>query len=329
MNIKILAVTLLLSCFSSVSLADDWQNFKDDIAVKLHQKGLDASIFVEAMEGVREPDMQVKKKLVKQPESTFTFTDYRGRMVSSIRIRDGQTHLRNYADLFGTTEEKYDVSRYVITSLWGIESIFGKKQGQFKIIPSLATLAYQSHRKDFFRRELINAVKIVDEGHINLDQFTGSWAGAMGQCQFMPSSFYLFAADGNGDGKHDIWNDEADVFASTANYLRKSGWRSDMNWGEAVTLTKILPKLELSDRGLSDRKPLSEWYAMGIAHKYLPPEKWRHSNRMARLFMPHGPSQRSYLVYENFDVIMKWNRSSYFAFSVLNLADKLQGKRDL
>lgn len=327
---KILAILVGFST-SSIAMAKEekWQNFLQGVQFELEAKGMDASSFTKAMEGVAAPDVKVGKKLKKQPESVFTFESYRTRMVNANRIKTGQSKLKKYADNFAATEEKYDVSRYVVTSLWGIESVFGAKQGNFKIIPSLATLAYNSHRKDFFRKELINAVKIVNEGHISLDKFTGSWAGAMGQCQFMPSSFYRFGADGNADGKIDIWQEEADVFASASNYLRMSGWRSDMNWGEAVTLTKYLPKIKLSERGLSDPKPLSDWYAMGIAHKYMPPKKWRQETRMARLFMPDGPSERSYLVYENFDVIMKWNRSSYFAFSVLNLADRLAGKKDL
>lgn len=329
---SIVKKALLLSAFSMIStpsIAESWSDFLTGVEAELVQKGMDASIFNTAMEGVKAPNPKVHKKLKKQPESTFTFADYRGRMVSETRIRNGKERIQTFGADLRNTQGKYGIPLEVIVSLWGIESVFGKKQGTFKIIPSLATLAYQSHRKEFFRKELIRAVQIVEEGHIELVNLTGSWAGAMGQCQFMPSSFFTFAADGNGDGRKDIWQTEQDVFASAANYLMKSGWKPGMNWGEAVTLSKILPKIKLSERGLSDPKPLSEWYAMGILHKRVPAKEHRGGGRMARLFMPDGPSGRSYLVYENFDVIMKWNRSSYFAFSVLNLADRLAGRGDL
>ena len=326
---KIALFSITFSILSHSAVADDWQDFLSGVEDELMQNNLDPAIFKKGMVGVKAPDSEVKTRLKTQPESTYTFADYRGRMVSDTRVKTGKEKLAEFSSVFDDVEAKYGVPRYVIVSLWGIESVFGTKQGNFGIIPSLATLAYQSHRKDFFRDELIKSVRIVAEGHIELENLTGSWAGAMGQCQFMPSSFFLFAQDGNGDGRKDIWQTEADVFASASNYLAKSGWQKDMNWGEAVTLTKFLPKLELSERGLSELKPLSEWYKMGIAHKRTPKKGQGDANRMARLFMPDGPSQRVYLVYENFEVIMKWNRSSYFAFSVLNLADRLAGKADL
>jgi membrane-bound lytic murein transglycosylase B len=321
--------TVLFMGAHAIAYSETFDEFLKSVRQDLVKENVDATIFDRAMEGVEAPNKKVYEKLKKQPESIYTFTKYLNRLASDLRISNGMKNKELHkADLL-RLEKEYDLPKEVILSLWGVESAYGKLQGNFKIIPSLASLAYESHRRDFFRRELIKAVKIVDDGHIGLDNLTGSWAGAMGQCQFMPSSFYSFAADGNGDGRKDIWQTEADVFASTANYITKSGWKNDMPWGEAVTLTQILPQVKLSSRGLSKPKPLSYWYEIGVAHKIKNKGAKLDDDAQARLFMPDGPSKRAYLVYHNFDVIMKWNRSSYFAFSVLTLADQLAGKERL
>lgn len=327
---KFLKVGIFSTCMllgsTSLTLAESFDAFLDDVRTELQSKKIDVSIFNKAMVGVEAPNKKVHKKLKTQPESVYTFSSYLNRLASDIRIQSGLKKKELHADVLNRIEKKYDFPKEVMLALWGVESAYGELPGNFKIIPSLATLAYESHRRDFFRSELIKAVQIVHDGHIDLEHLTGSWAGAMGQCQFMPSSFYSYAADGNGDGRKDIWQTEADVFASTSNYLKKSGWKNDMPWGEAITLTKILPKIELSQRGLSEPKPLKEWYKMGVAHKTSKNKKHLTDETEARLFMPDGPSKRAYLVYHNFDVIMRWNRSSYFAFSVLTLADQIAGK---
>ena len=329
MNKYILSLSVF--CMASVSVsAETYDQFLAGVRTELGQKNMDISIFDAAMDGHKSPNEKVFKKLKKQPESTFTFMGYYNRLVSSVRVATGKNKLEKHSVELKEISAQYNFPVETMLALWGIESAYGKLQGDFKIIPSLADLAYKSHRKDFFRSELIKAVGIVQDGHIDLANLKGSWAGAMGQCQFMPSSFYRFAADGNGDGRKDIWNTEADVFASTANYLTKSGWVYNKNWGEAVTLTKILPKIKLSENGLSEKKTMAEWYAMGVAHKDVRLQKrYASDERIARLFIPQGPSKRAYLVYENFDVIMKWNRSSYFAFSVLSLADRIAGREAL
>lgn len=319
-------LSTVLTFSNQSAFAETFEAFLNDVRSDLKTKDIDVEIFNKAMKGVKAPDKKVDKKLKNQPESKFTFASYLNRLASDIRIKNGLAKKEKHAETLNRIEDEYNLPKEVMLALWGIESAYGELTGGFKIIPSLATLAYDSHRRDFFRSELIKAVKIVDDGHIDLEHLTGSWAGAMGQCQFMPSSFYRFAADGNGDGKKDIWQTEADVFASTANYITKSGWDNNMPWGEAVTLTKILPKIKISSRGLSEVKTLSEWYKLGVAHKTSKNKPKLNGRTKARLFMPDGPSKRSYLVYDNFDVIMKWNYSSYFAFSVLTLADELAGK---
>lgn len=324
-----LLTSILFLGSHNITYAESFDVFLKDVRADIVKEGIDATIFDRAMVGVEAPIKKVNEKLKKQPESVFTFTKYLNRLASDLRIKNGMKKKElHQADLL-RIEKEYDLPQEVMLSLWGVESAYGALTGNFKIIPSLASLAYDSHRREFFRKELIKAVKIVNEGHIGLDDLTGSWAGAMGQCQFMPSSFFNFAADGNGDGRKDIWQTEADVFASTANYITKSGWKNDVPWGEAVTLTKILPHIKLSSRGLSGIKPLSYWHEIGVAHKTKNKGATLDKSTKTRLFMPDGPSKRAYLVYNNFDVIMRWNRSSYFAFSVLTLADQLAGKERL
>ena len=320
--------TLLLLIFllPTTVHAETWEAFLADIRAEIAGKGLDVTLFDDAMVGVKEPIKKTKKKLKSQPEVTYTFKRYYQNLVNTRRVLQGKKEHAEHAACLADVEAKYGVPSEVLVSLWGIESAFGTDAGDFNIIASLATLAYQSHRKEFFKRELILAVQIVDEGHIPLSDMKGSWAGAMGQCQFIPSSFISYAVDEDGDGRKDIWETHKDVFGSSANYLKRRGWQKGMNWGEPVTLTKILPRLEMSRGHLSGYKTLSEWYKLGVEHQQKGDGAWRNLQRKARLFMPNGPSKRVYLVYKNFDVILDWNKATYFAFSVLDLADRIAEK---
>ncbi len=215
-------------------------------------------------------------------------------------------------------EKKFGVQAQYIVALWGIETNFGSNTGGFKVVDSLATLAWEGRRADFFKGELIKALKIIDEGHISAADMKGSWAGAMGQCQFMPSSFFNFAVDANGDGHKDIWNTKIDVFASAANYLSKSGWNYGERWGRRVVLPKNFPE-NLIDRNLT--KPLSYWAQQGVKlpdGAPLPSE-----NMSAAIVAPDGTAGEAYIVYNNYQTIMKWNRSTYFATSVGLLADAI------
>lgn len=319
-------VILLISfmLLGKSAMADDYATFLDGLRVELEQKNIPTHFLDDALGENPQVDAGVIKRLKKQPESTYTFADYFNRLVSKTRVKNGHNNFEKHEQTLAKMEETYGVPKEIMLALWGVETAYGKLPGNFNIINSLATLAYKSHRKEFFRKELISAIRILQEGHIAPADLKGSWAGAMGQCQFMPSSFFRFAADGDGDGKKDIWQTKADVFASTGNYISKSGWKKNANWMDKVTLTQFLPKLKISERGLSEPMKMSEWKKIGVELKRT---RKINPNRKARLFIPEGPSQRAYLVYENFDVILKWNRSSYFAFAVLSLADKIAGRK--
>ena len=212
----------------------------------------------------------------------------------------------------------YQVQRRFLLALWGIESDFGRFTGGFSVVNSLSTLAYDGRRGAYFRSELIDALKILNSGEINNSQMVGSWAGAMGQCQFMPSSYHRFAQDYNNDGKRDIWNSLPDTFASMANYLRNSGWKYDQTWGREV----ILPKtFDVALTGLEHTKSIPEWQQMGV--RRVDGADLPGRELLAAIILPDGAGTRAYMVYDNFRNIMKWNRSTYFALAVGILSDHL------
>lgn len=256
-----------------------------------------------------------------QPEKRLTFNEYKKNTITQRRVFRGWELGRKHATDLSEIERAYGVQRSVILALWGMETDFGRNTGGFGVVEALATLAFDGRRHDFFYSELMHALKILDDGHIAPAKMKGSWAGAMGQSQFMPSSFLKFAVDRNGDGRRDIWYSEEDVFASIANYLSQSGWRRDERWGRPVTLPR--GGVPASLMGLDTRKPLSFWRGLGImaadgqAIADVP-------GMEASLIVPDDRrGEQAYLVYENFRVLMKWNNSRYFATSVGLLADRL------
>ena len=249
----------------------------------------------------------------------MTFAQYKQKVISQDRIDKGRRMLRENRAALDKASQKYGVPPQFIVALWGVETSYGSNTGGFGVIEALATLAHDGRRSEFFRDELFKALKIIDEGHISAAAMKGSWAGAMGQNQFMPSSFHNFAVDGNGDGRRDIWNSLPDVFASTANYLSKSGWKSDQIWGRRVKLPENFPS---SLTGKETSKSLAQWSHMGIT---LPDGSAIPviQGIQASVIVPDGVGGPAFLTYDNYRVIMKWNKSTYFATSVGILADEI------
>lgn len=279
--------------------------------------GVSASLLNRAFQDIM-PNERVIELDRKQPEGTRTFTQYMTTAASQSRIDEGREHYQTHRKLLDEIGAKYGVQPQFIVALWGIETNFGGYTGNFSIVEALATLAYDGRRSDFFRKELINALLIIQQGHISLSEMEGSWAGAMGQCQFMPSSFLNFAVDYNDDGRKDIWNSLPDVFASIANYLSKSGWSNAVSWGQEVRIPQTVPEALLDGKHF---KSVSEWASMGVrdaAGKPLP-----SSDVQAALTVPGKRHERSYMVYGNYDVLLKWNRSRYFATAVGTVADAI------
>lgn len=221
---KLLAAMLSVGmCTSAFASSDGFDEYLNKLRAEARDKGISEQVISAAFS-----DVEYKPRAVKadrnQPEKKLTLDEYIPRAVPEWKVKQAkQLYKEHYAELKRIGDE-FGVQPRFIVALWGVESNFGKFTGNFRVIDALSTMAFEGRREEFFRKETMAALQILDEGHIELENFKGSWAGAMGQCQFMPSSFLRFAADGNGDGKKDIWQSEADVFASTANYLSKSGW---------------------------------------------------------------------------------------------------------
>lgn len=288
------------------------QQFKAEAS----QQGIRPEVLDAAFKGV-EPNEKVLRLDRKQPEGTTTFPQYRERVVSEARIKEGRAMLAKHKSLLERIGRHFGVQPRFIVALWGVETSYGKITGGFSIVEALATLAYDGRRADFFRDELMKALKIINDGHISADAMKGSWAGAMGQSQFMPSSFLNFAYDYNGDGKRDIWGTQGDVFASIANYLARSGWSDDLTWGRAVKLPNNFPDHLM---GRDVKKTIPEWQALGV--RKLDGGALPSRSIPASIVIPDG-SPHAYMTYGNYDVLMRWNRSLYFATSVGMLSDAI------
>lgn len=256
-----------------------------------------------------------------QPERKITLTDYLQTRVPDWKVKQATDKTAEYAEVLDKIAKQYGVQKRFIVALWGNESNFGRIQGKIPVLSALSTLAYEGRRETLFRKQFFAALEILNQGHVQLDTFTGSWAGAMGQSQFMPTSFLTYAVDHNADGKKDIWQTPEDVFASIANYLSKEGWRDDQTWGREVYLMdRELSKLAGLD--LRAGKPLDEWQALGI--RKVDKTDLPAVDIQANLLIPDGPEGRAYLVYNNFQTLMKWNRSSYFGISVAYLSERIR-----
>lgn len=255
----------------------------------------------------------------RQPEGRMSFRDYRTRVVNPGRIETGRRLLADHGPLLVRIEARFGVPARVLVTLWGVESNFGSRPGGYPVIASLATLAFDGRRAAFFRRELISALRILDAGDIEAEAMRGSWAGAMGQPQFMPSTYLDHAIDLDGDGRRDIWSSVPDVLGSAANYLARAGWRPGQRWGRAVLRPASLEE-RLADP--QHRMSVTRWSAAGVRTQKgdpLPPASFE-----ASLIQPDGAAGDAWLAYPNFRAIMTWNRSTYFALSVGLLSDALE-----
>jgi membrane-bound lytic murein transglycosylase B len=254
----------------------------------------------------------------KQPERRLTFAEFIDKVVNQQRIDSARDKLAENSQMLQRVRQRFNVQPGFIIALWGIESDFGRTTGNYPVVSALATLAYDGRRASFFRPELIAAMRILDQGHIRPNEMTGSWAGAMGQCQFMPSTFLSYAVDFDGDGRRDIWTDRADVFGSIANYLARLGWHGDESWGQEV---RVPGNIDTGLTGLESRRPLADWSRLGVRAANGGP--LGGNGRDASLLVPDGPSGRAILVTDNFRAIMKWNKSVPFAASVGMIADNI------
>jgi membrane-bound lytic murein transglycosylase B len=292
-----------------------------ELRIEALAKGIRAETYDKAFKGFK-PIPRIIELDRRQPEFTMTFPKYLSRVVPKSRVKRGKAKYLENKTLIDKIGKKYGVQPRFIMAFWGVETGFGRHFGGFSVVHSLATLAYDGRRAKMFRNQLHRALRILNQGHISHERMKGSWAGAMGNFQFMPSSFETFAVDYDGDGKRDIWTNKGDAFASAANYLAKSGWRSDQTWGRAVKLPK---GFDSSLVGLKMRKKISDWQALGIRRidgGNLPKRDLTASIVIAKNSKTEKVG-RAYMVYNNFRVTLKWNRSTFFAVAIGTLAERI------
>jgi membrane-bound lytic murein transglycosylase B len=266
-----------------------------------------------------QPDDHVIELDQRQPETTQTVSQYLRHAVSSSRVAAGIEMMQRHGKLLAEISNRTTVPPEIILALWGMESEYGRNSGNYDVISSLVTLAYEGRRGEYFRGELINALRIIDQQHLPPSALIGSWAGAMGQCQFMPSTYLRYAIDYDGDGKADIWTSTPDILGSIANYIAAEGWQGGQPAGYAVRVPADFPT---EDVGLDHKHSLTEWAAMGVKNvsgKPLPA-----GDQQVSLIQPDGPDGLSFIVYDNFRALMRWNRSTSFAIAVVLLADAIQ-----
>lgn len=269
----------------------------------------------------------------KQPEKVETLDTYLPKRVPSWKVNKARELYKEHHDILTKIGNDYAVQPRFIVALWGLETNFGKFTGGYNVVSALATLAYEGRREVFFKKQLWAALTILDEGHISIDNMKGSWAGAMGQNQFMPTSFLAYAVDGDGDGKKDIWNNQVDIFASMANYLQKEGWNDDLTWGRQVKLPQnfdtslAIPKNTGSRKNwlkawANTEKTLAQWQALGV--RRIDGTNLPNVEIKAALIFPDDENGRAYLAYANYKSLMHWNLSYYFVSSVGHLSDRIK-----
>jgi len=316
-----IAVTLVVphSAFAECH-EDAFASWLDQFKIEALREEISRKTLETAFAEVTGPLPEIVERDRRQPEFTQSLKDYVAARVNDNRIRSGRKMLHQYRTWLGKIERKYGVQRRFIVALWGIESNYGEYTGTYPVIQSLMTLAYDGRRSGYFRKELIEALQLIDNGTVPHQNMRGSWAGAMGQCQFMPSSFRRYAVDADHNGSINIWSSVPDVLGSTANYLAKAGWRDDQTWGRMVRLPK---RFDYSLVGLETRLPLSSWQSLGVrrTNGHALPK----SDMEASLVMPEGAGGPAYLVYDNFRALLSWNRSNLFALAVASLSDQFKG----
>jgi len=299
----------------------EFPRYVEQLKQKAKQQGISQPTIDSAFANIHFVDRAISADK-NQLENKITLDDYLRRVLPAAKITQGQTLYQQNAASLQRASARYGVQPQYIVALWGMESGYGKIQGKDDVFSALATLAFEGRREAFFTNELIAALTIVDKGEATSEMMKGSWAGAMGQSQFMPSSYLSYGADGDGDGKIDIWNNTDDVFASTANYLSREGWKNNQEWGQEIKLPTGFDSALLGLKN-EQMRSVSDWQQKGITSadgKPLPASVMR-----AWVITPDSDQGRAFLVYDNFRTIMHWNRSYYFAISVGMMADDIAG----
>jgi lytic murein transglycosylase len=304
----------MLLCYPVAAQENTVRAFLADLWTDAQAKGVNRSTFDSATKGFV-PDQRVIAATKRQPEYGKPVGDYVNAIVSKRRIADAQLKSREWAKTFDAVEKKFQVERWVLLALWGMESDFGSEKDRWDVFRSLATLAYIKYRDPYFRNELIVAMRVMQDHKIPREKMVSSWAGAMGQTQFMPSNFVDYAIDFSGDERADIWGNVPDVLASTANYLRKWKWNPALPWGFEVLVPDRFDYMR-------SRASFAEWRALGVRRADGKPFP---DSGQGILFFPSGAGGPGFIVTENFDVLKEYNNSDAYAIAVGHLADRIHG----
>ncbi len=297
--------------------AESFDAFLNGVRSEARRGGVSAATLNGALTGLR-PNDRVLELDRRQAEFTQTWEQYRDGRLTPARIERGQQMVRDSRDLLERIEQRFAVSPRVVVSIWGLETNYGGFTGNYNVVEALATLAWEGRRADFFRKELLAALRILDANNVSVERMRGSNAGAMGQSQFMPTSFERLAVDFDGDGRRDIWDSRADALGSIANYLAKSSWRAGERWGREVALPANLSPDGL---GRDNRRSLGEWARLGVR---LPDGSPLPSfDQDAGIVVPRGGNGQAFVVYANFNAIRRYNPSDFYALAVGMLADRV------
>jgi len=326
---KLIIVCSLLPVFVNAKIAnttianEDFLQCKVNLVERAESSGF-SSYITETVIGNISPIKRVIALDKKQPEFTQTFEQYIKARVTDYHVRVGKNKLKQNKELFDRLEKQYGVPRQYLVSFWGLETVFGKHKGKMSVLNSLATLACDERRSEFFTLELLNLFTLIETEQVSVEQLQGSWAGAMGHMQFMPTAFLKYAIDGDNDGKVDIWKSEIDALTTAANYLNQIGWQSKERWGREVKL----PENFAFDKIAFDQYyPLDYFKSLGV--KKMNKQSLPIYDIQAELYLPSGHKGPAFLLYPNFNVIMTWNLSKSYALSVGLLANKLVGAKGL
>lgn len=295
---------------------DRFEAFVAGVKAEARRAGIREATLAAAFAGIG-PNQHIIELDRKQPEFTLTWPQYLARVLPPARLQAAQDNFQTERLLLERAEATYGVSARIILGIWGIESAFGVNKGNYRLVEALSTLAWEGRRASYFRKELMNGLRILDAGDVPPAKATSGYAGAMGQPQFMPSSYLQYAVDFDGDGRRDIWDSRADVFGSIGNYLAKSGWRRGEPWGQPV---RVPPGLNPAAAGRENRRPLGEWTRLGVTRD--DGAAFSRPDPVGGLVLPDGAAPgQGYMVYANFGAIRRYNPSDFYAIAVGLLGD--------
>jgi lytic murein transglycosylase len=312
------ALALALPAFAQ-STSPDFARCLDGLQPAARTAGVSESSYRRFTAGLT-PDMSVIEKLNFQPEFRIPIWDYLSGLVDDERVQQGQAMLKQHAEVLARVQQRHGVDPATVVAVWGVESNFGQTQGKYPLLQALGTLSCFGRRQSYFQGEFYAALRILQAGHIAPERLVGSWAGAFGHTQFMPSTFERLAVDFDGDGRRDLMDNTSDALASTANFLAKAGWQTGRPWGFEV---KLPGGFNTASEGRRSKRPMSEWVSRGLrkADGSALPE----GLGAAGLMTPAGPQGPAFLVFRNFDAIYSYNAAESYGLAIAHLSDRLRG----